>query len=215
MADEKATDGAQAVAAVEVSQEVKPEEAKPKADPKQRTPHDQITSTLQRQVSDANRKTRDAERRAGEAESRLASADSMLKMRSDLPEEDEARLRHLVELETTLTKREHRNLENARTLTVQLLTQTYGIPEEEISDIKDPVEMENAALRWQVEQLRKGDGTGSDEEEPEKEAAKPRPKYDGGSGTTSAKRISDMTGEEFAAYSKKIEADSRRKQMRA
>ena len=145
----------------------------------------QSTSKYQQQASEARRETKklagqiqtlqeQMEQAKNEAEiARLAGddVDAAARLKEQIKFRDE-----LDKKQKQLTEREERVLELERRTSIRLLHEEYGIPTSDLEEYETLDEMEKAALKYQLAELKKGNGQ---KPKPEERETKPIDASDG------------------------------------
>ena len=143
------------------------------------------TSKYQQQASEARRETKklagqiqtlqeQMEQAKNEAEiARLAGddVDAAARLKEQIKFRDE-----LDKKQKQLTEREERVLELERRTSIRLLHEEYGIPTSDLEEYETLEEMEKAALKYQLAELKKGNGQ---KPKPEERETKPIDASDG------------------------------------
>ena len=216
MPDEPEAQQTQETQAQEKPQVSEPSAPKPRASAK--TPEQQVAEVR----SIEQRKAAAALKRAEAAEKNLADVrrehavlvrEMTILREGGVDEDTEARVRRLAKLEDDITLRGKQALEAERLASMRLLHMEYGIPIDDLESYDSPEKMENAALRWALEQERKAPRPKDEEPEPEPKPAE-RPGYARGTGSSTIKSVPDMSKEEFAAYSERLKAGALAKMAR-
>ena len=181
---------------------------KPKATAK--TPEQQVAevrSIEQRRAAAALKRADAAEKREADLrrEHAILSKELSILREGGVDEDTEARVRRFATLDVELGQRVKQTREAELLASRRLLHMEYGIPAEDLDDYDSPETMENAALRWALDQERKAPK--NKEEEPEAQPAT-RPGYVRGTGSTTTKSVPEMSAEEFAAHRDKLKADA-------
>lgn len=182
--------------------EEKPKQEAPKA--KQRTPDQELQSSLHRREAQATKRAEAAEARATEAEKTL----QIIRDQFSVDQDSETRAKNLAKAEADLERRNTLAAAALKEATAAKLSVKYGIPENDLMEYDTAAEMVAAAKDFQNEQLRKenedlkkqlGERSTPKGEKPakkEEEGAEPA-KVDSGEASGSKKPYKDMSSQEF------------------
>ncbi len=213
----------------QVVEEPSTEEKKPDAKPRaKRSDLDNLRSTKDREVAEANRGRTTAEKERDEARAELDSTREHLavtRKSAGISDNEDERNRAFGEWQREASARDAKIHEHERTVTITHLAQVYGIPAEELEPFDNPLAMENAALKWRMNhQNEPADDTVEDQpdeaekpsdEEDEPDTTRSRSVFDTGDGSGTTKSINDMTVKEREDLWNREQAKSRAKMFRA
>ena len=192
------------------------EPEKPKQEAKPSDADREVQSRLHRRTAEAEKKATAAERERDEVRGELDAARRELETVRELSqfgEDTDKQVKLLAERTSKLAKQEKQLQDHARVLSARLLSQSYGIPEKELEGYEDPKDMEIAALRWQLSHPPKVAEEQTPKASKAEEGAEPA-KVDMGEAYVPAKSWKDMTDEEFAKESKKLEGEARSRTLK-
>ena len=193
-----------AVEAVEEGAKAQPEQpVAPKEEPPRARKPDRNIAELQRvkdrEVADANRKAKEALGLVEQHQAEITQLREMLK-HSGLTDNEETRLKALIQREKAAQDREANAYKIERAMTVKLLTSQYGIPADDLEAYDDPRDMELAALKWERAHPSKQEADEDDEPPATRQQPPERSRFDLGTGSGTSKSFKDMTKAEVAAW---------------
>ncbi len=193
----------------EVAEETPAEPAKSTTAPRaKRSDIAELQSKFDRREAELNKQSKvDREARL-EAEAEVESLRSHLditRKSANISDNEDTRNREFSEWTRGLSAREASVHQHERRVTMAHLSQVHGIPAEDLEPFETPLEMENAALKWQMNH-REEPAAEAVEDEPEEKPesaeddaddAPSRSNFDMGDGSGKTKNVKDMTDDEF------------------
>ena len=187
-------------------------EEEQQAEKPKRNNYAELQRVKDREVAEAHKALKEVSTKASQSEAKLAAITreiEELKAHTSLSEDEEVRIKRLLDRESQLETREQATSQHERNLTIKYLSAQYGIPAEDLDAYDNPDKMEIAALKYANSRSRVTADLGDpdeEEDEPAKEETPVRSTFDLGTGASSTKSFVDMTSAELAAWEAKEKA---------
>lgn len=197
-------------------QEEKPEEKPEK--PKKPAKNDiaELQRRKDREVAEAQKEAKALREQLGTLQTDLEEQRRYVKElreRGELSDDEEARLKRLIEKESSLEKRESAAATYEKKVAAKFLSVEYGMPVDDLMEYDDPRDMEIAALKW--ERTHRPDEEEEEQEQPAQAKEEPSG-FDFGGGGTSGKTVADVqpNSEEFWKLHEQRMKEARRRAVR-